>query len=96
LEFDDRYTAPLHGFKDALDYYTQCSSIHFLKNIKVPTLIINARNDPFLSKECYPENINPKYITYDYPIYGGHLGFKMSGNKNQYYHEIKSLEFLSK
>ena len=96
LEFDDRYTAPLHGFIDALDYYTQCSSIHFLENIKVSTLIINARNDPFLSKECYPENINPRYITYDYPLYGGHLGFKMSGYKNKYYHEIKSLEFLSK
>jgi len=95
LEFDDRYTAPLHGFKDAIDYYAQCSSIYFLDKIKVPTLIINALNDPFLSQECYPNNINSSYITYDYPFFGGHLGFKMSGNENKYYHEIKSLEFLS-
>ena len=95
LDFDDRYTAPLHGFKDALDYYTQCSSIYFLDKIKVPTLIINALNDPFLSKECYPDNINSSYITYDYPFFGGHLGFKMSGIENKYYHEIKSLEFIS-
>jgi predicted alpha/beta-fold hydrolase len=96
LEFDDRYTAPLHGFKNAIDYYTQCSSINFLEKIAVPTLIINARNDPFLSPECYPENINKDFIKYDYPPFGGHLGFKMSGYKNKYYHEIKSLEFLSK
>ncbi len=96
LEFDDRYTAPLHGFKNAIDYYTQCSSINFLDRISIPTLIINARNDPFLSRECYPENINTGLIKYDYPSFGGHLGFKMSGYKNKYYHEIKSLEFLSK
>ena len=96
LEFDDRYTAPLHGFKNAIDYYTQCSSINFLEKISIPTLIINARNDPFLSQECYPKNINTGFIKYDYPPFGGHLGFKMSGYKNKYYHEIKSLEFLSK
>lgn len=96
LEFDDRYTAPLHGFKNAIDYYTQCSSINFLEKISIPTLIINARNDPFLSPDCYPESINQEFIVYDYPLFGGHLGFKISGYKNKYYHEIKSLEFLSK
>ena len=88
--------SPLHGFKDAIDYYTQCSALYFLDKIKVPTLIINALNDPFLSRECFPDKTNSRYITYDYPSFGGHLGFKMSGNGNKYYHEIKSLEFLSK
>jgi len=95
-EFDDVYTAPLHGFRNAMDYYSKCSSIHFLDNINIPTLLINALNDPFLSSKCYPRNINEKYITYDYPLNGGHMGFKMSNDGNRYYHEIKSVYFLSK
>jgi predicted alpha/beta-fold hydrolase len=94
-DFDDRYTAPLHGFSNAIEYYTKCSSIYFLKNITVPTLIINARNDPFLSERCYPQDINEKYITYDYPKHGGHLGFTMENESNTYYHEIISIDFLS-
>jgi len=53
LDFDDQYTAPLHGFKNAIDYYQRCGAIRFIENIKVPTLIVNAKNDPFLSKECF-------------------------------------------
>jgi hypothetical protein len=53
-EFDDCYTAPLHGFRNATDYYEQCSSIRFVHNIKTPCLIINTLNDPFLSQECFP------------------------------------------
>jgi predicted alpha/beta-fold hydrolase len=48
-DFDDHYTAPLHGFANAIEYYTKCSSLHFLDDISIPTLIINALNDPFLS-----------------------------------------------
>jgi predicted alpha/beta-fold hydrolase len=94
-DFDDQYTAPLHGFSNANDYYTKCSSIHFLNKITVPTLIINALNDPFLSDNCYPKNINDNYITYDYPLNGGHLGFKMQHQSAGYYHEIKTIKFLS-
>jgi len=94
VDFDDKYTAPLNGFSNAIEYYTKCSSIHFLENITIPTLIINAFNDPFLSKKCYPVNINKKYITCDYPKYGGHLGFKMKNNFDAYYHEISALKFL--
>src|SRR5258707_6034600 len=54
MDFDDRYTAPLHGFKNAIEYYGQCSAIGFLEGIKVPTLIVNAKNDPFLSLEVLP------------------------------------------
>ena len=95
VDFDDKYTAPLHGFSNAIDYYTKSSSIHFLENITTPTLIINALNDPFLSDKCYPRNINKKYITYNYPKYGGHLGFKMKNKFGTYYHEINSLKFLT-
>lgn len=52
--FDDRYTAPLHGFVDAHDYWKRCSSKPHIPYIKIPTLIVNAQNDPFLIPECYP------------------------------------------
>src|SRR5690606_11158653 len=51
-DFDTIYTAKAHGFKDALEYYAKCSCRQFLPNIKIPTLIINAMNDSFLSPEC--------------------------------------------
>jgi uncharacterized protein len=53
-DFDDAYTSQLHGFIDAEDYYERNSSLYFLDKINIPTLIINAQNDPFLSKECFP------------------------------------------
>lgn len=92
--FDDRYTAPLNGFKDASDYYSKCSSIRFIRNIQTKSLVINARNDPFLSENCYPSDINRKFITFDYPDYGGHLGFKLRGGKPVYYHEMRTMDFI--
>lgn len=53
-EFDDAYTAPMHGFRDVLDYWTQCSAKPLLGQVTVPTLIINARNDPFLPAQALP------------------------------------------
>ncbi len=66
-DFDDRYTAPLHGFRDAMHYYESCSSLYFLEDIRVPTLIVNAKNDPFLSEDCYPGNINNPSINLSLP-----------------------------
>ena len=53
-DFDDAYTSQLHGFIDAEDYYERNSSLYFLDKINIPTLIVNAQNDPFLSEECFP------------------------------------------
>ncbi len=78
-DFDNLLTGPLHGFKDADDYYKQSSSINFLDNIKIPTMIVNAKNDPFLGPDCYPE-INNKNITFLVPEYGGHVGFYIDKN----------------
>jgi len=52
--FDDAYTAPAHGFKNAMDYYAKASSHQYLEKITVPTLILNAKNDSFLHGDCYP------------------------------------------
>lgn len=93
-DFDTTYTSKAHGFKDAEDYYEQSSSLQFLPNIKIPTLIINALNDSFLSAECYPvkeakENPN---LFLEMPKYGGHVGFV--DKKNIYYNERRALEFV--
>jgi len=76
-DFDNLYTAPFHGFKDADDYYEKNSSKYFIKNIKTPTLLINALDDPFLSESCYPyhESKENAFFTFEYPNYGGHVGF---------------------
>jgi len=90
--FDDRYTAPLHGFKDAVHYYESCSSLYFLKDITVPTLIVNAKNDPFLSEDCYPVIDNP-FITFETPEHGGHVGFAAFGQNGLYWSELRALRF---
>ncbi len=92
--FDTLYTAPAHGFTDAMDYYKKSSSLQFLQNIKTPVLILNAKNDSFLSRDCYPIDIasESKNIFLETPKYGGHVGFHVT-NK-EYYSEKRALEFL--
>jgi predicted alpha/beta-fold hydrolase len=75
--FDDHVTAPLHGFADAAAYYTASSSKHFLAGIRVPTLLLHARNDPFLPPEAIPEATalaNPR-LSWVVEGRGGHVGF---------------------
>lgn len=74
--FDDRVTAPLHGFHDAEDYWVRSASKPYLKDIRVPTLILHARNDPFLPPEALPgpQEVSAA-VTLDYPQEGGHAGF---------------------
>lgn len=95
-EFDDRYTAPMHGFKSAEDYYARASSRQFLKNIRIPTLLVNAKNDPFLSEACYPvqeAQENPCFYL-EMPEEGGHVGFTENFRKDLYYSEARALRFL--
>jgi len=75
-EFDTLVTARLHGFHDAEDYWLKVSSRQRLKSISVPTLVINARNDPFLPASALPtpDEVSPA-VTLDQPATGGHVGF---------------------
>lgn len=93
-DFDDLYTSRAHGFTDAVDYYTRCSSLRFLEGIRVPTLLLNARNDSFLGPRCYPVEVcrNHDALYFENPAYGGHVGFV--GEGSYYYSEQRSLEFL--
>ncbi len=93
MEFDDHFTGPLHGFRDAIDYYTQCSAIHALPKIQIPTLILNAQNDPFLSKECFPSGTFPN-ITLEFPRRGGHVGFTRFDENGLYWSEMRALSFI--
>ena len=97
MGFDDRYTAPLHGYRNAVDYYTQCSSIHFVGSIATPTLIINTLNDPFLSRECFPEAAleNHPYVKLEILPRGGHVGFAQFNKNGLYWSEQRALQFLS-
>ena len=94
-DFDDIYTSKAHGFKNAIDYYTRCSSKQFLKGINIPSLIINAENDSFLGKACYPikEVDSNANVIMKMPAYGGHVGFY--GSDNTSYTEKMAVKFLA-
>ncbi|WP_456422827.1 YheT family hydrolase [Lutibacter sp.] len=79
-DFDNAVTAPLFQYKNAKDYWNKCSSKPFIPAINKPTLLISALDDSFLSKSCYPikEAKNHKYLTFEMPKYGGHVGFNTS------------------
>ncbi len=93
--FDDRYTAPLHGFRDAQDYWQRSSSKPYLGEIRVPVLIVNARNDSFLSAECYPveEAKGSEFVYLERPQQGGHVGFPLIGE--EYWSERRAAEFFA-
>ncbi|MBT8262014.1 MAG: alpha/beta fold hydrolase [Bacteroidia bacterium] len=94
LAFDNIYTAPAHGFKDAFEYYKKNSCLQFLPHVEIPTLILNAGNDSFLSPHCYPRELASKLknLYLEIPQYGGHVGFYQP--KNTYYNETRALKFL--
>ena len=75
-EFDNVVTAPLHGYRDTDDYWHRASARHVLDAITVPTLVLNARNDPFLPGEHLPPTAS-NAVTLEYPDDGGHVGFSV-------------------
>jgi len=72
--FDNVVTAPLHGYRDTDDYWHRASARHVLPDITVPTLVLNARNDPFLPGQHLPQAAS-RAVTLEYPAEGGHVGF---------------------
>jgi len=95
-DFDDIYTGPLHGFSDAEEYYEINSSINFLKDIRIPTLVLNAQNDPFLSELCFPEKMAKELenVFFEFPKHGGHVGFTPQNSKDPYYSDQRAFEFI--
>lgn len=97
-EFDDTYTGPIHGFKNADDYWTQSSCRHVLQNIAIPTLLVSALDDPFLTPECFPHEaakVN-SHFHLETPKHGGHLGFVEFNERDEYWSERRAVRFLAK
>ena len=95
-EFDERYTAPIHGFSSAEDYWRRASSLPYLHRIRIPTLLVNARNDPFLSPRCSPVSIaeNSPVFFLETPSDGGHVGFTSALGDGSYWSELRAVNFF--
>lgn len=93
-DFDNYFSAPMNGYIDADDFYHQSSANNFIQNINIPTLIVNAKNDPILSPSCSPTNIAEKhsFVYLETPKYGGHVGFSLARNEFSWM-ELRALKF---
>jgi len=94
-DFDDAYTAPLHGFQNAVDYYGKCSALYFLPDIKTPTLLVNTLNDPFLTSKCFPTDIHNPNLSVEIHARGGHVGFAQFRKNGLYWSEERALAFVT-
>jgi uncharacterized protein len=97
-EFDDAYTAPHHGFRDAADYYHRASAMRVIDHISIPTLIITAADDPFVPPGPFKEAavVNNRNITVTLTPHGGHCGFveESTANYDGYWAEREIIEFV--
>lgn len=101
-DFDEAVTAPVHGFRDAADYYDRSSSLRFLRAIRVPTLLLSAYDDPFLPApvldDVRAEAAENPYLHTEFVSRGGHVGF-VSGRvpwRPLYYGEWRVVDFLER
>lgn len=96
-DIDNDFVAPLNGFKSAEEYWRRCSCKPFLKEIKVPTLIVSAEDDPLLSESCYPTEIAAEHpnIFLEVTSKGGHSGFIQRNEDGSYWSEERALSFLT-
>lgn len=97
LEFDEHVTAPLHGFRGAAEYYRLSSSRPFLQQIRVPTLLLHAVDDPFVAHSAIPEPEHlSDHVTLELSRAGGHVGFVSGSNpmRPEYWLEKRIPEFL--
>jgi predicted alpha/beta-fold hydrolase len=94
--FDDVFTAPVHGFKNAVDYWARNSSLQFLPTLARPALMVNAQDDTFLAPSCYPYELAEKTPNFylECPKYGGHAGFVSRLPDGAYWSEKRAFQFL--
>ncbi len=96
-EFDNRYTAPFHGFRDAEDYYRKSGCLQYLEAVRLPVLMISAADDPFLTEQCFPFDIarRSSSIYLEVTPSGGHMGFVSFNRNGEYWHESRAFQFVS-
>ncbi|MBD8489412.1 alpha/beta fold hydrolase [Echinicola sp. CAU 1574] len=94
--FDTHFTAKLHGFEDANDFYHSVSADNWMSKIIIPTLIVNALNDPLLEGRCYPMELAERHsnIYLEMPKRGGHTGFALKGEEFTWV-EYRMFQFLN-
>ena len=97
-QFDERYTAPLHGFESADAYYEHAASGRYLSGIRIPALLVNALNDPFLPPSCYPRAAaaSSEFFYLETPAAGGHVGFGEGPPSGEYYSERRAVDFFTR
>ncbi len=97
FDFDNNVAAPLLGFRDAFDYWEKSSSRQFLDEIRVPTLILSSMDDPILGPECYPfsEAEKSEFLFLETTEFGGHVGFLSSIGDRIYWHEKRTVKFIT-
>lgn len=85
-DFDDFFSAPINSYRNADDFYSQASAVNFMAGITVPTLLLNAQNDPLLSPECSPEWLadGHPHLYLETPRVGGHVGFDVPRDLHTY------------
>ena len=96
-QIDDTFTAPIHGFADAEAYWRACSANAFLPAIRVPALVLNAADDPFLAPACFPGEFAARspWVHLETPERGRHVGFMDRwGSRSDLWSEVRVLDFL--
>ncbi len=94
--FDNHFTAPVHGFKNAIHYWKETSCHLYLPDLDRPALLVNAVDDTFLSAQCYPRKLarDSKKLTLEIPAQGGHVGFVTRHEEGIFWSEARAFEFL--
>ena len=94
-EFDERFTAPIHGFASRQDFYEKATSDQYYSQLRRPALVVNALNDPLLGEKCYPYELarESDFLYLETPKLGGHVGF-MEAGATITWAERRALEFL--
>jgi len=96
IQFDEFFTAPLNGFKDATEYWQRSSCEPLLAGLAVPTLLVSALDDPLLCDSCYPVDSAKQnaFFHLELPKFGGHCGFTSLNGSPHYWSEVRTLRFL--
>jgi uncharacterized protein len=94
-DFDEWFSAPMSGYRNAAEFYHQASPLNFMEGIAIPTLLASAVNDPILTPDCFPIDIakTHKHLHLELPLQGGHCGFMVQGSQHSWM-EMRALAWL--
>lgn len=96
-DFDEYFSAPICGYRDAADFYRNASAKNFIPGIRIPTLLVNTKNDPILTPACMPVELARQhpFFHFEMPEHGGHCGFQNRDDGEFFWSEQRAFEFVS-